>query len=87
MGNAALDPLGGEFAQTLLHLPKPRAKHFEDIDRDLRLPGDQLEECGLRPDGAAPTTDQPAPHAHGSGKLDITQILKPDKLIPPTGES
>jgi hypothetical protein len=27
---------------------------------------------------------QPVPHAHGTGKVDITQLVKPDTLIPPS---
>jgi hypothetical protein len=27
---------------------------------------------------------QPVPHAQGTGKVDITQLVKPDTLIPPS---
>jgi hypothetical protein len=27
---------------------------------------------------------QPVPHAHGTGKVDITQLVKPDTLFPPS---
>jgi hypothetical protein len=33
---------------------------------------------------AAGAAVQPVPHAHGTGKIDITQLVKPDTLIPPS---